>query len=207
MPLVTHRRQKSVTKIGRPTLRKNGVPFSAAEKMRRYRARLKRNRPPKNTEWYTPKRYIEASRKVLGRIDLDPASSDIAQTVVRANVYYTFQDNGLSKPWHNNVFLNPPYSPRQMVRKFVDKLLQELAAGHVKQAILLVHSRSSGTKWFQRAAAASKCFCLPERRIICWSANSDGNSKSSPPSGSMFLYYGCNMKRFQAVFKKFGLVR
>jgi hypothetical protein len=35
-------------------------------------------------EWYTPERYLDLAREVLGTIDLDPASSEIAQETVRA---------------------------------------------------------------------------------------------------------------------------
>ena len=45
---------------------------------------------------YTPE-YIEAARIVLGSIDLDPASSDIANQLVRAKKYYTIADNGLNQ--------------------------------------------------------------------------------------------------------------
>jgi hypothetical protein len=38
-------------------------------------------------EWYTPVKYIEAARRVLGNIDLDPASCEAAQTTVRARQF------------------------------------------------------------------------------------------------------------------------
>src|SRR5262245_6844094 len=61
-------------------------------------------------EWYTPPAYLEAARLVLGGIDLDPASSDVAQRRVRAGRYFTKKDDGLSRPWRGRVWLNPPYA-------------------------------------------------------------------------------------------------
>src|ERR1035437_2395258 len=40
-------------------------------------------------EWYTPSEYVELARRVLGEIDLDPASSDEAQTTIKAKVYFS----------------------------------------------------------------------------------------------------------------------
>ena len=44
-----------------------------------------------------------------GQIDLDPASSDHANTVVQAQRYFTWQHNGLRQKWKfQNLYLFPP---------------------------------------------------------------------------------------------------
>jgi hypothetical protein len=53
-----------------------------------------------NNEYYTPAIYVDAAREVMGGIDLDPASCEVAQKTVRATAYYTQDDCGLSKDWH-----------------------------------------------------------------------------------------------------------
>ena len=63
----------------------------------------------KSNEWYTPAPYIEAARRVMGEIDLDPASSTFANHIVRAKMYYAIEDNGLEQNWKGRVWLNPPY--------------------------------------------------------------------------------------------------
>ena len=52
-------------------------------------------------------------------IDLDPASCEMAQEVVKAKTYCTEQDDGLSMSWSGCVFLNPPYGMPQ-IREFTD---------------------------------------------------------------------------------------
>ena len=49
-------------------------------------------------EWYTPARYVDAARTVMGGIDLDPASSDHAQRTVRAAAYHMAEADGLALP-------------------------------------------------------------------------------------------------------------
>lgn len=40
-------------------------------------------------ESYTPRQYIESARTVMGSIDLDPASNEIAQMTVKAELWLT----------------------------------------------------------------------------------------------------------------------
>ena len=68
-----------------------------------------------SNEFYTPPEIVEPFRTVLGGFDLDPASCELANTIVRATTFYSLDlsdltTNGLSpsRPWAGNVILNPP---------------------------------------------------------------------------------------------------
>ena len=56
-----------------------------------------------NNEWFTPPNIIEAARRTIGRIDLDPASNEQAQQWIQATQYYTKEKDGLIQPWSGNV--------------------------------------------------------------------------------------------------------
>jgi hypothetical protein len=90
--------EPGVTKLGRPCLRRNGIPLTNAEKQKRYRLNKKRNTKRNNFEWYIPKNVADAVRRAFGgTIHVDPASSDIANGVVKAKTYFTLDDDGLTK--------------------------------------------------------------------------------------------------------------
>ena len=59
-------------------------------------------------EHYTPREYPDAAREVMGAIDLDPASSEQANALIRSTDYFTAVDNGFVRHWHGRVWLNPP---------------------------------------------------------------------------------------------------
>lgn len=56
----------------------------------------------------TPSDIIEAARTVLGGIDLDPASDGTFNRLVQADTYFSERNNGFTKDWQGQVFLNPP---------------------------------------------------------------------------------------------------
>jgi len=83
-------------------------------------------------EWYTPPKFIESARKTMGIIDVDPASSKIANKVVNATTYYTKETNGLDNDWIGNVWMNPPYA--QPLINLFSKALEKNLNNKTKQA-------------------------------------------------------------------------
>lgn len=153
-------------------------------------------------EWYTPPEYLDLARRVLGAIDLDPATSRQAQKLVQASKFFTVKDDGLRHDWHGRVWLNPPYA-QPLIAQFVEKLLIEHLAGRVKAAILLTHNYTD-TAWFQALAAAADAICFTKGRIRFVAA--DG-ALASPTQGQAFAYLGPDVGRFTDLFQAIGVVR
>lgn len=149
-----------------------------------------------DNEWYTPRRYIEMARDVMGGIDCDPASNATAQAVIRATVHYTEATNGLAHDWHGRVWMNPPYSHPE-VQQFSERLLAQIAAKHTTEAIVLTNN-SGDTAWHQDLQFACSRLCITRGRIKFESGN--GRASNSPPVGQTFLYFGPNGDKFEQVF-------
>jgi hypothetical protein len=109
-----------------------------------------------DNEYLTPTQYVEAARDVLGTIDLDPASCPEAQAIVQATHFFTKDEDGLQHPWRGKVFLNPPFS-RDLVGRFVRKLIAECETGRVQEAVLLTSSNTS-SRWFQERRGRRRRF-------------------------------------------------
>ena len=93
-----------------------------------------------NNEWYTPPTYIEAARDVMGGIDCDPASSEIANRTVDATTFYTIDQDGLVQKWGKRVWMNPPYA-QPHVANFAKAITDKHTSGEVVQACVLVGQR------------------------------------------------------------------
>jgi len=152
-------------------------------------------------DWYTPAKYIEACRAVMGGIDLDPASSEWAQKTVNAKEYYTAEDDGLMYEWEGRVFLNPPFK-YPLVAHFVGKRCDSFEERLVSQAILLTNNNTDA-RWWQRATHLCDAVCCTAGRIRFY--NRAGES-SSPTNGQTFLYFGPDKKLFGKHFKGFGVI-
>ena len=158
----------------------------------------------KNVEWYTPEKFVEAAREVLGDIDCDPASCETANKIVKAKLFYTIENDGLRNEWRGRIWMNPPFSSG-LIEQFVNKLLNELDSGNVTSAIVLVDNATE-TRWFTLLAIHADAICFTNFRINFLSG---GDFKAgSPTRGQAFLYFGTGTDKFVEVFQKFGwLVR
>ena len=153
--------------------------------------------------WMTPKPFIEMAREVMGSIDLDPASSDQANMLIRARTFYCSKDSALLHTWHGNIWLNPPYSA-PLQQQFADKLTSEVAAGRVDQAVVLVNAKTE-TKWFRTFAGACPVMCLPSKRIAFISPVTGEPVKGNNNSQAI-MYFGPNVDVFVRVFSEIGMV-
>ena len=154
-----------------------------------------------SNEWYTPKKYIDAVYEVMGGVDLDPASHELANQVVGAVQFYDIESNGLLHNWQGRIFLNPPWGG--IAGEFILKLVTEYEAGNVKEAIALVNAHCTDTNWFQQLWDYVLCF-TDHRIDFMRSENCQSNGGST--HGSVFIYLGDKRDKFAHVFKKFGAV-
>lgn len=155
-----------------------------------------------DNEWFTPPEYVAAARDVLGGIDLDPASHEIPQRWIKATQYYTAADDALARPWHGRVWLNPPYS-RELIPRFAQKMVDEIAARHVSAAVMLTHAYTD-TQWFHTLASVANALCLMRGRIGFLDAN---DMPCNPTQGQVFFYFGSEgREKFHTYFGQFGCV-
>lgn len=149
-------------------------------------------------EWYTPAAIIESARKVMGGIDLDPASTEVANEVVKATTFYTAADDGLTQGWRGKVWLNPPYA-RPLIDRFAEKLAEEYANENIEQAVVLVNN-ATDTSWFGQMAHVASAVCFTSKRVRFWHPERE----SAPLQGQAILYFGPDVQSFVDEFKAHG---
>lgn len=153
-------------------------------------------------EWYTPPQFLDAAREVMGAIDLDPASCDLANENVQAAQFFSAEENGLEKEWAGNVWMNPPYA-QPLIQQFCDKLIEEVATGHVTSACVLVNNGTE-TAWGQALLKAASAVLFPSSRIRF--IDKEGKPSGAPLQGQMIVYMGDKPDVFREAFCKFGVV-
>lgn len=151
-----------------------------------------------NNEWYTPPEYIEAAREVMGEIDLDPASSETANKIVKAKRFYSEDNDGLSKKWLGRVWMNPPYSS-ELIGQFTAKLCQHVRSGDIIEAVVLVNNATEAA-WFEDMAELAQTVMFTYSRVKF--LDSELKPRGAPLQGQALLYFGPSYKKFIKAFSK-----
>ncbi len=152
-------------------------------------------------EYYTPPAIIEAVRRVMGEIDLDPASSVEANKRVKAVQFFAIADDGLNKNWFGHTWMNHPFG-RLTNRLWIAKLASEYASGRVTEAICITFAATS-EKWFQPLMKQPQCYLSPRTNYFLPS----GKLKKGVTKGSVLTYFGHNLDKFSTEFKEFGTIK
>jgi phage N-6-adenine-methyltransferase len=158
----------------------------------------------KSNEWYTPEKYLLSVRNVLGFIDLDPFSSNVANLTVQANRFYTESDDAFTQQWTaETVWMNPPYSGG-LVAQATNKFMDEFGKNAFSAGIILVNNATE-TRWFQRAFRESSAVCFTHHRIAY--ATPDSKRVSGNTRGQAFLLFGDHVRSaFREQFTSHGHV-
>jgi hypothetical protein len=169
----------------------------------------------KTAEHGTPVEIIAGAHLVLEGIDLDPASSVLANEVVRADTFYDQQMDGLVQPWKGTVWLNPPGDKSgTLVKKFWNKLVRSWACRDVPAALYLGFSISQ-LQQLQNTEVGGPLkwefpLCIPRKRL-CFTDLLTGEIKTQPTHCNFIAYLPsadqAGTDRFVDVFSQFGDVR
>jgi hypothetical protein len=186
------------------------------------------NQDSGDQEYYTPVEIIEAARRALGEIDLDPASSSAANQWVRADRVYTKEDDGLSQVWRGRVFMNHPFSKGEEVCErpllckkktcrdrgyhcteripsnadWIQKLLTEYQEQRTKAFCCLTFAATSEA-WFQPLHEHWQCYLRGRTNYRL----PNGEIKQGVTKGSVVTYGGPWPLRFAEAFGKLGSIK
>lgn len=159
------------------------------------------NQTSGDTEIYTPSAIINAARACMGGIDLDPASSGVANERVKAARFFTKADNGLRQPWVGKVWLNHPFS-RAENHLWVQKAIMEAFEGRAHPLCMICFA-STSEKWFRPLLCYPQCFLSPRTNYL----RPDGTIYKGVTKGSVVTYIGPSREAFARAFEGLGVIK
>ncbi len=157
----------------------------------------------------------------MGGIDLDPCTSAEFNQIVRASRILTIDDNALIQTWErgivrmliplegikeapdsgSRVFINPPGG---LVTEFWDKLLAEIEAGNVSQAVWIGFSVEQLCQLASHACHPMDFSnCIVRKRI---SFTREDGYHGSPSHGNYITGIGVDHTKFEQAFGDIGKV-
>ena len=142
--------------------------------------------------WHTPAEVLDVLYEAFGVFDLDPCSPTAARSSapVKARVYYTAADDGLSLPWHGVVFINPPYG--RGLGAWVAKAEAEVLCGNARTVVALIPARTDTRYWHEHVAGTATVFFLRGRLTF-------GSADAPAPFPSALALWGAAAHQIAAL--------
>ena len=113
----------------------------------------------KTDEWETPQDLFDMLNNKF-HFDLDPCATPENAKCAK---YYTKEDDGLSKPWHGRVFMNPPYG--RQIGKWVAKAVEEVLAKRAEVVVALLPARTDTEWWHEYVLRYGACVMFIRGRL------------------------------------------
>lgn len=162
-----------------------------------------------SVDWCTPKKYVNAVKRVFGgRIALDPCSNE--WSIVGADTEYSLPEHdGLTDSWDfPTIYVNPPYGADKERRTTIKHWLYRCAHAHKyygAEVIALVPVATNTSHWkeYVWGRATAVCFLYDTRLKFLVEGKDEG--KGAPMSCAM-IYWNKNTDVFLEVFNEFGAV-
>lgn len=106
-------------------------------------------------EWLTPPAILKA----LGPFDLDPCAP-VKRPWPMATEHYTIQDSGLLRRWRGRVWLNPPYGPPNVVRPWMNRMVEH------NHGTALIFARTETDMFFETVWAHASALLFLRGRLF-----------------------------------------
>jgi hypothetical protein len=184
------------------------------------------NQTSHDFEYYTQAKFVEPARRTMGWIELDPASSLIANRTIRAQHIYTVDDDALSQAWRAaTLWLNHPFGESEEPCKtrctkkrcpqrgyhidkripgnadWINKLIDHYRCGDVKQACCITFA-STSEAWFKPLMHFPQVYLSPRTNYLL----PDGTLKQGVTKGSVITYLGPHVQNFAYNYQHLGSV-
>jgi len=155
--------------------------------------------------YYTPSALIEVEKRVMGVVDLDPCSSELANKIVNANRIYTLENSMFRNSLAcDSMHFNPPYSNPM---PFVERVVSEYQQGNIGQVCGVLNVDCS-TRWFAEIKKIADGYCFLSERIQFDKANESQTEITETGGNSrcqFYFYAGRHAGWFLKQFEPLGL--
>jgi hypothetical protein len=162
-----------------------------------------------SVDWCTPRKYVDAVKKVFGgKIALDPCSNE--WSIVAAETEYSLPEHdGLRESWDfPTIYVNPPYGADKERGTTIRHWLYKCADAHKRygaEVLALVPVATNTRHWKEYVWGQATAICFLYDTRLRFLVEGKDAGKGAPMSCAM-IYWNKNIKKFLDVFSEFGAV-